>query len=174
MARESFSVRWHVAHSNVRTSIPRSPGEIRANPILCLQTGHIGRSTVEEEIRIAQHPSKTICASADFGLSGIRLSGKILAQFLMAREPGQRAGIVLSGHELERGRHGLGPESPLSPQAGVVLPGAALSFSGQAYDGINCLPVSSMSHENSGCDFPPAWCRTPRPGRRQMFPKIHW
>jgi hypothetical protein len=79
MAKESFSVRWHVAHSNVRTSIPRSPGETRANPILCLQTGHIGRSIMEEAPSITQHPPITICICADFGLFGNRLWEKILA-----------------------------------------------------------------------------------------------
>jgi hypothetical protein len=28
------------------------PGEIRAKPILCLQVGHIGRSTLDIELRI--------------------------------------------------------------------------------------------------------------------------
>jgi hypothetical protein len=54
MATETFSVRWQVAHSKVRISTPRSPGEIRANPILCLQTGHIGRSAMELELRITR------------------------------------------------------------------------------------------------------------------------
>ena len=45
-------MRWQVRHSKVRSSKPRLPGEIRANPILCLQTGHIGRSTKEEALRI--------------------------------------------------------------------------------------------------------------------------
>jgi hypothetical protein len=58
MANETFSMRWQVAHSNVRTSTPRSPAEIRANPILCLQAGHIGRSTMEQELRITHHPPK--------------------------------------------------------------------------------------------------------------------
>jgi hypothetical protein len=44
--RLSFSVRWQVAHSNVRASKPRSPGEMRASLILCLQVGHIGRSAI--------------------------------------------------------------------------------------------------------------------------------
>ncbi len=47
-------MRWQVRHSNVRSSKPRSPGEMRANPILCLQVRHIGRSTMDD-IRIAQH-----------------------------------------------------------------------------------------------------------------------
>ncbi len=50
-------MRWQVPHSKVRSSKPRSPGEIRANPILCLQVRHIGRSTMDD-IRIAQLPLK--------------------------------------------------------------------------------------------------------------------
>jgi hypothetical protein len=51
-------MQWQVVHSNVRTSTPRSPGEMRANPILCLQVGHIGRSVVELELRITHRPEK--------------------------------------------------------------------------------------------------------------------
>lgn len=47
---ESFSVRPQVEHSKVRSSNPRSPGEIRAKAIRCLQTGHIGRSLLEAAI----------------------------------------------------------------------------------------------------------------------------
>ncbi len=43
---ETFSVRWQVRHSKVRSSKPLLPGEIRASPILCLQVRHIGRSTL--------------------------------------------------------------------------------------------------------------------------------
>ena len=50
-------MRWQVRHSKVRSSKPRSPVEMRANPILCLQMRHIGRST-KDDIRIAQHPLK--------------------------------------------------------------------------------------------------------------------
>jgi len=51
---ETFSVRWQVRHSKVRSSKPLLPGEIRASPILCLQVRHIGRSTLSDEIRISQ------------------------------------------------------------------------------------------------------------------------
>ena len=44
---ETFSVRSQVEHSKVRSSNPRSPKETRANIILCLHTGHIGRSFSE-------------------------------------------------------------------------------------------------------------------------------
>ena len=51
---ETFSTRWQVEHSKVRCSKPRFPGEIPANPILCLQVGHIGRSRMEN-LRIPVH-----------------------------------------------------------------------------------------------------------------------
>jgi hypothetical protein len=57
MAKEIFSIRWQVRHSKIRSSKPRLPGKILANPILCLQVRHIGRSTMDE-LRIAQHPAK--------------------------------------------------------------------------------------------------------------------
>src|SRR5258705_2017894 len=43
-------------HSKMRSSKPRSPGEMRANPILCLQVGHDGRSAMADEIRITLQP----------------------------------------------------------------------------------------------------------------------
>jgi len=51
-------MRWQVPHSNVRSSKPRLPGDIRTNPILCLQVGHIGRSIMEDKLRIAFCPEK--------------------------------------------------------------------------------------------------------------------
>ena len=59
-ASEIFSVRPQVEHSNVRISNPRRPAEMRANAILCLQTGHIGRSFGE--------PIRFTSASYDFSL----------------------------------------------------------------------------------------------------------
>jgi hypothetical protein len=56
MAEEIFSIRWQVRHSKVRSSKPRVPGEILANPILWLQEGHIGRSTMEDEVRMTPTP----------------------------------------------------------------------------------------------------------------------
>jgi hypothetical protein len=49
-------MRWQVEHSNVRSSKPLSPGEIRPNPILCLQVGHDGRSITEMGTRTTQTP----------------------------------------------------------------------------------------------------------------------
>lgn len=49
----TFSVRPQVVHSKVRSSNPREPGVMRAKAILCLQTGHIGRS-FGELIRLPQ------------------------------------------------------------------------------------------------------------------------
>jgi hypothetical protein len=60
-----------VPHSKVRSSNPRSPGEIRASAILCLQVGHIGRSTIG--LRIAFHQNQMIFAFQLFGLSSVRL-----------------------------------------------------------------------------------------------------
>jgi hypothetical protein len=81
---EIFSIRWQVRHSKVRSSKPRWPGEIRANPILCLQVRHTGRSTMDD-IRIRPTPAETICVSADGGLSGSRLSAKIWRKRWRAR-----------------------------------------------------------------------------------------
>ena len=49
-------MRWQVEHSNVRSSKPLSPGEIRPSPILCLQVGHDGRSITEMGTRTTQTP----------------------------------------------------------------------------------------------------------------------
>src|SRR3990170_1794197 len=57
-AKDIFSVRWQVLHSKVRSSKPRGPGEIRASPILCLQVGQDGRSSIEEELRITPRSRK--------------------------------------------------------------------------------------------------------------------
>jgi hypothetical protein len=73
IGNETSSVRWQVLHSKVRRSNPRWPGEIRAKPILCLQVGHIGRSTVENEMRISLHLAARICISEIAGLFGVRL-----------------------------------------------------------------------------------------------------
>jgi hypothetical protein len=45
--KEIFWIQWQVLHSKVRSSRPRLPGDIRVNPILCLQVGHDGRSAME-------------------------------------------------------------------------------------------------------------------------------
>jgi hypothetical protein len=47
--KEDFFIKWQVRHSKVRSSKPRLPGEIRANPIPCLQMGQDGRSASENE-----------------------------------------------------------------------------------------------------------------------------
>jgi hypothetical protein len=52
-----------VEHSNVRSSNPRVPGEIRASAILCLHTGHIGRSLIASPITLPQdHRQRTCCS----------------------------------------------------------------------------------------------------------------
>ena len=130
MGKESFWIRRQVLHSKVRSSKPRWPGEIRANPILCLQVGHNGRSAME--ILITRHPEPTIGAGRRRGLYAFRLSVEILAQFLTTREPRQKIGIDSAGHGWMRDRHGLGPEAPLSPKGGVVLPRLKLADFGLA------------------------------------------
>jgi len=122
MGKETFWIRWQVLHSKVRSSKPRSPGEIRANPILCLQVGHDGRSAIE--MLITQYPEPRIGVVGSFGLYAFRLSRtKILAQFLRGWEPQQKIRISSTGHGWMRDRHGLGPEAPLSPKGRVVLVG---------------------------------------------------
>ena len=116
---EIFSIRWQVRHSKVRSSKPRSPGEIRANPILCLQVRHTGRSTLDD-IRIRPTPLKPyvfqqtpVCPVPDsrskFGASaeGLR-NGRTIWRGLQA---------------LEQPAH-LGPESP-TPCRGRVSEGGA-------------------------------------------------
>ena len=106
-------------HSKVRSSLPRLPGEIRANPILCLQVGHDGRSAME--VLITQHPEPTIRDHEFWSVRLRTLSDKILAQLLRGEEPDLKIGIGSAGHGWMRDRHGLGPEAPLSPKGGVVL-----------------------------------------------------
>lgn len=61
-ATEIFSMRSQVEHSNVRSSNPRVPGEIRAKAILCLHAGHIGRSLIKLPITVPQdHRQNRIC-----------------------------------------------------------------------------------------------------------------
>ena len=108
-------------HSKVRSSTPRLPGEIRANPILCLQVGHDGRSAMELLI-ITQHSEANDKVRSEFRSVRLRIpSDKILAQLLRGREPELKIGIGSAGHGWMRDRHGLGPEAPLSPKGGVVL-----------------------------------------------------
>jgi hypothetical protein len=53
-ANDAVSVRSQVEHSNVRFSNPDLPGEMRANAIRCLHTGHIGRSLIHAVIHWPQ------------------------------------------------------------------------------------------------------------------------
>jgi hypothetical protein len=62
-ATETFSMRSQVEHSNVRSSNPRVPGEIRAKAIVCLHTGHIGRSLIKLPITVPQdHRQNRTCS----------------------------------------------------------------------------------------------------------------
>ena len=85
MGKETFWIRWQVLHSKVRSSKPRSPGEIRANPILCLQVGHDGRSAME--MLITRHPEPMIGLAVSCGLFACGLWDKILAEILGGGEP---------------------------------------------------------------------------------------
>ena len=103
----------------MRSSTPGLPGEIRANPILCLQVGHDGRSAMEALI-------PTSCANdrRDQEFRSVRLptlSDNILAQFRRGAEPDLKIGIGSAGHEWMRDRHGLDPEAPQSPKGGLLL-----------------------------------------------------
>jgi hypothetical protein len=51
-------MRWQVEHSNVRSSKPRFPAEIRASLKLCLQIGHMGRPIVKAKLLTAPPPLK--------------------------------------------------------------------------------------------------------------------
>jgi hypothetical protein len=53
-ANDAVSVRSQVEHSNLRVSNPDLPGEMRANAIRCLHTGHIGRSLIQAVIHWPQ------------------------------------------------------------------------------------------------------------------------
>ncbi len=108
-------------HSKVRSSTPRLPGEIRVNPILCLQVGHDGRSAIELLIT-TRHLEANDRRDQEFRSVRMRtLSDKILAQLSWEGEPDLKIGIGSAGHGWMRDRHGLGPEAPLSPKGGVVL-----------------------------------------------------
>jgi hypothetical protein len=62
-ATETFSMRWQVEHLNVRASNPRVPAEVRAKAILCLHTGHIGRSLIQLPITVPQdHRQNRTCS----------------------------------------------------------------------------------------------------------------
>jgi hypothetical protein len=118
--KEIFRIQWQVLHSKVRSSRPRLPGEIRVNPILCLQVGHDGRSAMELLIT-TRHSEANDRYGENRSVRLRILSDKILAQLLGGREPDLKIGIGSAGHGWMRDRHGLGPEAPLSPKGGVVL-----------------------------------------------------
>ncbi len=141
--KEIFRIQWQVLHSKVRSSTPRLPGEIRANPILCLQVGHDGRSAME--LLITTRHLRT-------------LSDKILAQLLRGGEPGLKIGIGSAGHGWMRDRHGL-PEAPLSPKGGVVLVWVHQTCSQPMLDSATVSKPGLTAHANSENG------RTPRGGR---------
>ena len=84
-------MQWQVLHSKVRSSKPRLPGEIRANPILCLQVGHIGRSTIDGLCMTPATEGKDM-RFLDLGLYGRRHQGQI---FDPAVEPLEQLLLIL-------------------------------------------------------------------------------
>jgi hypothetical protein len=132
--KETFRIEWQVLHSKVRSSKPRSPGEIRANPILCLQVGHDGRSVMELLIT-TRHSEANDRYGQNRSVRLRILSDKILAQLLRDREPGLKIGIGSAGHGWMRDRHGLGPEAPYPRRAGSCLFGFSKLVVKQMPDG---------------------------------------
>ena len=76
---------WQVRHSKVRSSKPRSPGEIRATPILCLQVGQDGRSPME--MIITQHPTTNDRAGEEFWSVRLPTLGQNFDASLASQEP---------------------------------------------------------------------------------------
>ena len=72
-------------HSKVRSSKPRSPGEIRASPILCLQVGQDGRSAIE--MIITQHPTINDRGSEEFWSVRLPTLGQNFDASLASQEP---------------------------------------------------------------------------------------
>jgi hypothetical protein len=116
-------------HSKMRSSKPRSPGEMRANPILCLQVGHDGRSAMADEIRITLQPRILTVAtqrilvrsgkSYSVGAGrGCQMSG-IAGKKIGVRRP---SGFVLSlpAHRPGRQLHGR-PLNCRAPKYGKLL-----------------------------------------------------
>ncbi len=157
--KETFRIKWQVLHSKVRSSTPRLPGEIRANPILCLQVGHDGRSAMELLIT-TRHSEANDRRDQEFRSVRLRtLSDKILAQLLRGGEPDLKIGIGSAGHGWMRDRHGLGPEAPLSPKGGVVLVWVHQTCSQPMSDSAPVSKPGLTAHANSENG------RTPRGGR---------
>ncbi|MGY4427857.1 hypothetical protein ACVWWO_000334 [Bradyrhizobium sp. F1.13.1] len=100
-AKRRTSVRLQVEHSKVRSSNPRGPGEMRANAIRCLQSGHIGRSLFEA----------------------------VIPQILVADDTLSEAGVstknLLPSAKKERDQSArVGPAGPRASAACVALPQA--------------------------------------------------
>jgi hypothetical protein len=137
---ETSSVRWQVLHSKVRRSNPRSPGEIRPKPILCLQVGHIGRSTVDNELRISRHPAARICIAETRGLSAAGL----LDKFNLAAVP----------HIANRGGAGGGPHHVARSKSFTAL-SIARSASKTAWARLCAIPVRVLVASSNAIHFQP-------------------
>ncbi len=97
-----FSVGSQVEHSNVRSSNPRVPGEIRAKAILCLHTGHIGRSLTKSPITV---PHEIIGKTVLAVLIEIASEGVFKRRLGALVRPG-REPVDLSGRDEMRGLRG--------------------------------------------------------------------
>src|SRR6266404_5846283 len=114
MAKQTFSMRWQVLHSKVCSSKPLLPGEIRANPILCLQVRHIGRSIMEDELRIAQHPEKRYELSTNRSVRCPTFR-QILAQAAKSRGRASRSKAASNRVLESRQNRGLASEGSRTP-----------------------------------------------------------
>jgi hypothetical protein len=97
-------VRSQVEHSKVRSSNPRSPGEIRAKAIRSLHTGHIGRSLMESMRRTSR---RRLTSTSDWRPASIAI-GTQESWTNWSSGPRENAGLLAS------------PPSPHSPQGGAA------------------------------------------------------
>jgi hypothetical protein len=101
-----------VEHSNVRSSNPRAPGEIRASTILCLHTGHIGRSPIASPISLPRDHRQP-----DLSFFHYVTSGSVFKWRLGAWD-GRASRLIQRPAEM-RGLRGLRPQPPKPPKAGL-------------------------------------------------------
>lgn len=89
---EIVSVRSQVEHSNVRSSKPRWPGEIRAKSILCLHAGHIGLSFGELPINLPKRHHKPRPIRPSARLAPMRLGSIPRLRLSVAEDPSPDVG----------------------------------------------------------------------------------
>lgn len=108
-----LSVRSQVEHSNVRSSKPRVPGEVRAKAILCLHVGHIGRSLIKLPITVPQDHRKTELTVLYLSRTGRLFQARSRSRGTGRREPVDPAAAM----KCVAAR--LRPKPPKAPQAGL-------------------------------------------------------